>query len=158
MWTIFKNKNKSLRPTTSKVKSAIFSLIGPEGVKNQKILDLYAGTGNLGIECLNRGAKFSVFVEKNIKTFKMLKKKLEEKQFQNSSKVFCLDAIKAVKKIEGPFDIIFADPPYNYKNISEVLILAEKNNLFHDQSLIFYEHSKNQKPLKNIGNLSNIDI
>ena len=80
------------------MKSAIFSLIGPEGVKNQKILDLYAGTGNLGIECLNRGAKFSVFVEKNIKTFKMLKKRLEEKKYQNSSKVFCLDAIRAVKR------------------------------------------------------------
>ena len=64
--------------------------------------------------------------------------------------------VRAVKKIEGPFDIIFDDPTYDNKNISEVLSLAEKNNLFHDQSLIFYEHSKNQEPIKNIGKLSNI--
>ncbi len=131
-------------------------MIGPKGVKNQKILDLYAGTGNLGIECLNRGAKFSVFIENNIKTFKMLKKKLEEKNYQNSSKVFCIDAIKAVKKIDGPFDIIFADPPYSKNNISEVLMVAEQQNLFHDQSLIFYEHSKKQEPIEKIGNLINV--
>jgi len=83
----------------------------------------------------------------------MLKSKLEKKNYQNFSKVYCLDVLKAIKKIKGPFDIIFADPPYSYNNIFEIFNLAENQNLFHANSLIFYEHSKHQEVVPQIGKL-----
>jgi len=103
-----------IRPTQNKVKKAIFDVLGDK-VKGSIFLDLFAGSGNIGIEALSRGASFCVFVEKNFKCVSLIKKNIYELKLKDKSKIIKEDSGKFVLKQKGKFDIIFADPPYNYK-------------------------------------------
>ena len=111
-------KNLHVRPTQAKVRKSVFQILEP--FDGMEVLDLYAGVGTLGIEAMSRGASRSVFVEKNRRVFKVLKKNLELFDSEKSD-LFLSDALQFVNRMKNQyFDIIFADPPYaevNYDNI-----------------------------------------
>jgi 16S rRNA (guanine966-N2)-methyltransferase len=99
-----------VRPTQAKVRKSIFQILEP--LNDMDVLDLYAGVGTLGIESLSRGATRVVFVEKNRRVIKVLKKNLEFFDTENYN-VFLADALQFADQLKSPsFDIIFADPPY----------------------------------------------
>jgi len=128
----------AVRPTSDRIKEALFNILGP--VDDQKFLDLYAGTGNVGIEALSRGAEEVVFVENINVLVTALQKNLELFGFQGRYKIICMDVEKAVIRLaqEGRrFDVIFADPPYRMGHIDRTIgllnvcpsLLTEKGKL-----------------------------
>lgn len=110
-----------LRPTSSLVKNALFNIL--YDVSDTYFADLFAGTGEIGITALKKGARFVVFVEKNKKRADEIKKKASK--FSKNFKVYSTDVLKFLKNYKGePFDIIFADPPYNYKYYDKLIELS----------------------------------
>lgn len=100
------------RPTTDRVKEALFSIIQFE-IEGRAVLDLFAGSGQLGIEALSRGAKSAVFVDGSKKAAEVVKKNLESTAFSRSASVVCGDAFAFLKSRGEKFDIAFLDPPYS---------------------------------------------
>ncbi|MCL5674804.1 MAG: 16S rRNA (guanine(966)-N(2))-methyltransferase RsmD [Candidatus Omnitrophica bacterium] len=114
---LYFEKNNKIRPTKNIVREAIFDILGDE-VKNRKILDVFAGTGALGIESLSRGADFVVLVENSIESLSLLKKNIHSLGIENKAKIILSSAERAIKNFSKNgeiFDIIFADPPYYYE-------------------------------------------
>ncbi len=145
------------RPTSDKVKEALFDILGE---MNEKIcLDLFAGTGALGLEAISRGAKKSFFVEENINIYKILVKNFKEvgvKESEiNALRCDFKKALKSYKSKDMKFDIIFIDPPYktNYAEIAIKFIL--ENQLLNEDGVICWEHDKTKLDLVNEYNVFN---
>lgn len=139
-------KGNATRPTMDKVKGAIFNMIAPN-ICDSCVLDLFAGSGALGIEALSRGAQRAVFVDKSRDSIGIIKKNLEHTKLKEKSLVINSDALEAVLRLkdsELKFDIIFIDPPYNKKIAQKALIFLESNGILKDKGIIIVEHSKDE--------------
>lgn len=99
-----------LRPTSDLVRGAIFDILGQFFDRDTKVLDLYAGTGALGIEALSRGAGWADFVEQNSKVCAVIRENLKATALQEHGRVHCLPVVRA--PLTGPYDLVFIDPPY----------------------------------------------
>ena len=104
-------KGYDTRPTTDKVKEGLFSAIQFE-IEGRDVLDLFAGTGQLGIEALSRGANSAVFVEKRRDAAKLVEENLALTRLSERAQVRCGDALGYLSALSRKFDIIFLDPPY----------------------------------------------
>jgi len=127
-----------LRPTSGKVRETLFNWLQFE-INNKTILDPFAGSGALGIEAISRGSGKVCFIEKNFKTYKVLKSNLE---LLDSNRYILInqDSIKCLKKEDlPPFDLIFLDPPFNQELIPSILSAISKENLIHSKSKIYIE-------------------
>ena len=102
---------RNVRPTLAKVKKSIFQILEP--FKDKKILDLYSGTGSIGLEFLSRGAREVVMVEKSRKLTSLLKQNISNIHLEDNYQIICNDVMRFLKINENKFDIIFADPPYD---------------------------------------------
>src|SRR5688500_13537138 len=106
-------KGDAVRPTSDKVRGAIFSiLLARRPLEGATVLDLFAGTGALGIEALSRGAKTAVFVEKDSRTAALIEENLAATGFTERGRVIRVDAERFPLGDLPPFDFVFADPPY----------------------------------------------
>jgi len=105
---------RGVRPTSERTREAIFDILGPGIVADARVLDLYAGTGALGIEALSRGAAFGDFVEKDARTARRLEENLDALGLSDRSRVHRADLARAVlpSAAAGPWRIVFLDPPY----------------------------------------------
>lgn len=131
----------STRPTTDRVKENLFNIIAPY-IEDAKILDLFAGSGSLGIEALSRGAKSAVFSDQNEKCVKIIIKNLEQTKFAEKSQVFLGEAQLILKKLSQQgekFDIIFLDPPYRREIVPHVLQLLEQFSVLEDRFIVIAE-------------------
>lgn len=99
------------RPTTDRVKEGVFNIIQFD-IEGRKILDLFAGTGQLGIEALSRGAAGAVFVDQRRDAAALVKENLKLTGFEQKSRVICGDAAAFLASTKEKFDLIFVDPPY----------------------------------------------
>jgi 16S rRNA (guanine(966)-N(2))-methyltransferase RsmD len=99
------------RPTTDRVKEALFSIIQFD-IPGCKVLDLFGGTGQLGIEALSRGAKSAVFVDASDAACKLIKENLKRTKLENDAKVVRSDYMEYLRRCRETFDVIFLDPPY----------------------------------------------
>ncbi|WP_431029376.1 16S rRNA (guanine(966)-N(2))-methyltransferase RsmD [Lysinibacillus sp. LZ02] len=131
------------RPTTDKVKESIFNMIGPF-FEGGIALDLFAGSGGLGIEALSRGADRAIFVEKDGKAFGTLQENIKKCRYEDYVEAFRTDAVRAVKallKRDIQIDYLFVDPPYHkkeYYDLVEVLVQGDKLT---EYATIVCEHS-----------------
>lgn len=132
------------RPTLDRVKEALFNIIQFD-IKDTNILDLFSGSGSLGIEALSRGAKQVVFCDNALNSIKILQKNIKKTKFEDRAKIINKDYIKALEELENKFDIIFLDPPYktNYslKALSKILEL----NLLTKNGTIIIETNEKEK-------------
>ena len=131
---------KDVRPTSNKVLLALFSILG-ERVRDSKFIDLFAGTGSIGLEALKRGAESCVFVEGVKARADSIKKK-------SDSLVLSLEVRRALSwltKREMKFDIIFADPPYNSDWCEILPALTNLDKIFEKESIFIIEHSTREK-------------
>lgn len=126
------------RPTSDKVKGSIFNIIGYQ-INHAKCLDLFAGSGNLGIEAISRGASQCVFVDNDKNAISCIKENIQTLKIQNQTSVYLMDYHQALKKIEETFDVIFLDPPYRYKIILELIELIEEKEMLSKNGMIVYE-------------------
>ncbi|MBP5426727.1 MAG: 16S rRNA (guanine(966)-N(2))-methyltransferase RsmD [Clostridiales bacterium] len=148
-------KGDTTRPTMDKVKGAIFNMIAPY-MYDASVLDLFAGSGALGIEALSRGAKNAVFVDKSRSSVDIIKKNLNHTKLIDKATILNGDVVEIVSRAElgNPhFDIIFMDPPYNKKFAQKVLIFLESNGILKDSGIIIVEHSKDDELPMQIGRL-----
>ena len=99
------------RPTIDRVKEALFSIINFD-IPTSNVLDLFGGTGQLGIEALSRGAKSAVFVDQREDACKLIKENLKRTKLEQDAQVVRMDYLDYLKRCKEKFDIIFLDPPY----------------------------------------------
>ncbi|MBI9047385.1 MAG: 16S rRNA (guanine(966)-N(2))-methyltransferase RsmD [Anaerolineaceae bacterium] len=128
------------RPITDKVKGALFNILGID-IQNSVFLDLFGGTGSVGIEALSRGARFTRFIDKNRAAIAVIKKNIDLTQFKEKSEVFQTDALSYIsKKADKKFDYIFIAPP-QYKKIWENVITKLDRNLewLNDDGLVIVQ-------------------
>lgn len=131
------------RPTTDRIKETLFNMISPY-LCDCTFLDLFAGSGGIGIEALSRGAKEAVFVEKNPKAMECIRENLKVTKLDTQAEVLQMDVFTALHRLEGTmcFDYIFMDPPYNKKLEKEVLLYLSESDLIHRDTVIIVEASK----------------
>lgn len=133
------------RPTTDKVKESIFNMIGPY-FDGGIAVDLFAGSGNLGIESLSRGIDNCIFIEKDPKAIQTIKDNLTKCRLEDSGEIFKADATRAVKAIvkrELQVDLLFVDPPYNQLKYYELVQTLVDNGCMSESAIIVCEHEKN---------------
>ena len=130
----------SIRPTQAKVRKSIMDSI--RKFDNKAILDLYAGSGTLGIESLSRGASFVYFVDNDIKAIRVLKSNVEMLNIHSTCKIIKGDAIDFLKKHKGMYDVIFADPPYETCNFYDILPYIPK--LLKKEGIFCFESKKDK--------------
>ncbi len=130
--------NYDIRPTTDNVKESIFNIIQFD-IEGRKVLDLFAGTGQLGIECLSRGAESVTFVDENREAIRIIKENLKTCQLKGT--VMQTDALSFVKNC-GKFDLIFIDPPYDSKLYEPVLETINSVDILSDGGIIVCEARK----------------
>ena len=125
------------RPTTDRVKENIFNLIMFD-IKDSLVLDLFAGSGALGIECISRGAKTVDFNDNNAKTIEVIKQNL--KNIKGDYTINCCDYFELLNKLQNKqFDLIFLDPPYKFNIENELLKIFVDNNIIKLGGKIVYE-------------------
>ena len=136
--------SEGLRPTTDRVRETIFNWLMYE-IQDAVCLDLFAGSGVLGIESLSRGAKHVEFVEINKVVANQISKNISECSINQQSNVRIIDALNFLnKKANKPFDIVFLDPPYASNALQTAVNLLQDNGWLTDGSLIYIEQaSKN---------------
>lgn len=100
-----------VRPTTEKVKESLFSILQFE-LEGRRVLDLFAGSGQLGLEALSRGAAEAVFVDRDKRSLEIVKKNIERTGLSANARAVLRDAIAFLETEPAPFDIVFMDPPY----------------------------------------------
>lgn len=128
------------RPTTDRIKETLFNMLSPD-LYDCRFLDLFAGSGGIGIEALSRGAKEAVFIEKNPKAMACIKENLKFTKLEQKGITMQMDVLGALDRLsiggESPFDFIFMDPPYLKEWERRVLeCLADKKLLAADGMII----------------------
>lgn len=128
------------RPTTDRIKETLFNMINPY-IIGTNFLDLFAGSGQMGIEALSRGAKTAVFVENNKGAVSCIKENLESTKLDKGAHVISTDVMSALRQLEGKyvFDYIFMDPPYKNGLEKEALIYLNSSGLINEDSVIIIE-------------------
>jgi 16S rRNA (guanine(966)-N(2))-methyltransferase RsmD len=113
--TLFSVNDNSVRPALARMRNSLFNILGP-GIGGLKCLDLFAGTGALGLEALSRGAEFSIFVENNRRCYDVIRQNIDKLRFNDRAQILFMDAFNILAHPTGPgkMDIIFVDPPYKY--------------------------------------------
>lgn len=134
--------NKLTRPTTDKVKEALFQVIGPF-FEGGQALDLFAGSGGLGIEAISRGIGKCIFVDKHPKAIQTIHENLEALKLSEQAEVFRTDAFRAMKaagKRGLKFDLIFLDPPYKKVSYEKLLEKIQEESLLQNGGIVICEH------------------
>jgi len=113
-------EGNDVRPTSDKVKEGIFSAIQFD-IEGRKVLDLFAGSGQLGIEALSRGAEKAVFVDASSNSLRVVNQNIQSVGFSDRSEVYAGDAVSFLLRSSDTFDIVFIDPPYATDLVEKVL-------------------------------------
>ena len=129
------------RPTMDRVKESVMGSI-QNYIKDSIVLDLFSGSGNLGIEAISNGSKYCYFVDNNIKCIKCINENISNFGIEDNSKVMLCDYNKALKYFKDnniKFDIIFIDPPYKYENINEIVKTIDEYGIINDNGILVLE-------------------
>ena len=126
------------RPTLDRVKEAIFSILTPY-IPNDSCLDLFAGSGGLGIEALSRGVESAVFVDANPECIRVIKQNTEKAHLTERSQIVRSDFASYLSGCKRGFDIIFLDPPYKMDRLNEILTLISDNSILNKSGIILIE-------------------
>ncbi len=138
--------SKTTRPTTDKVKQAIFSIV-KKYIEGAIFLDLFAGSGSIGIEAISRGAKKTYLNEKDVRAFKIIKENLKSLNIEESLYELVLKDYRLfLKKYKDvKFDVVFLDPPYRFKINQEVIKEMGERNMLSANAIIISEQDEKNK-------------
>lgn len=143
---LYSTRDENTRPTEDRIKESIFNILDDID-ENSYVLDLFAGTGNIGLEFLSRGAKYAVFSDISRSNINCIKDNIKSAKFTDNSKVYLGDYIRNLSKIKieigKKFDYIYLDPPYENMNIYyNSLNLIEELQLLEDDGIIIVESNE----------------
>lgn len=145
----------STRPTTDRVKESLFNIIAGH-LEDALVLDLYSGTGSLGIEALSRGAKEAVFVDQSRECAGIIKDNLVHTKFLDKAQIVNCDVRSAILKLTASgkkFDLIFMDPPYSKNFVEETLNFLANSDIIIDNGLIIAEHDIKDNVPEQVGQI-----
>ena len=150
-FALYHPENKITRPLKDRARESIFNLLSHSNkisfqFEKSDILDLYAGIGSFGLECLSRGAKSVCFVEKEKKIIKILEKNIEKLKLKNRSKIFSNDVFNIIKNkniLNLKFNLIFCDPPFKNLDTLRLIKILFENNILHKEGIIILHRHKN---------------
>jgi len=135
------------RPTADRVKESVFNILG-DIVIDARVLDIFAGTGNLGLEALSRGAKTSVFIDNSNESIAIIKENANHTKLVQYTEIYKNDVLRALDRLvqdERSFDLLFCDPPYKQGFIQVVLEKLDNNPIMALGGVIVIEHSRHEK-------------
>ena len=133
------------RPTTDRVKEGLFNILQFD-IEGRRVLDLFAGTGQLGIECLSRGAASAVFVDRRPDAVKLIRENLKITNLQDGARVVAGDSMEYLKSLREKFDLIFLDPPYEAGLLEPALAHIARFDILAPHGIIAAEHPADQLP------------
>ncbi len=129
------------RPTTDRVKESIFNVIS-FALPATRVLDLFAGSGALGIEAISRYSDFCIFVEKDKKAIELIKTNIEGADFSDKCRIVNSDALSYIENCREQFDLIFLDPPYNMGFLHNIIEKINEKDLLSEAGIIVVETEK----------------
>jgi 16S rRNA (guanine966-N2)-methyltransferase len=134
----------SVRPATDRVKQTIFDMLANRiELEGATVLDLFAGSGGLGIEALSRSAGNVTFVESNEDAISYIEKNLESLGCEESAEIIGMDAMQYLRRSQGQFDLIFADPPYAYDETPNIPSIVFQDKRLKKHGILLIEHATN---------------
>jgi len=145
--------SRATRPTSDLVRGAIFSALGSLGADLSRVLDLYAGSGALGIEALSRGAGWCDFVEKDARACASIRQNLSRTGFEGQGEVLCLPVERALARLAGPYTLVLADPPYALEAAPALEGLAEHGLAEAGRTTLVLEHSSREEAPERLAGL-----
>ena len=144
-----------VRPTSERARAAIFNVLPPWVLEDARVLDLFAGTGSLGIEALSRGAAWADFVERNRRQHQALQANLEATGFRRQSQAYCADAARILGSLPGPYRLVLLDPPYKMDKLDEFMAsLGNAPGLVDEAGMVVVGHSRHVTLAKEYGYLA----
>jgi len=155
-------EDRRVRPTSDRIKESLFSILHSicGDISGQNILDLFAGTGSLGIEALSRGANSAVFVDNHRTSVTLINANINKTGFSDRSEVILADSFQALSKLADKnscFDLVFADPPYGKDIAQQLLENISTLGLLAEGALVIIETGGKEELPLNAGNLRQID-
>ena len=128
------------RPTTDRIKETLFNMISP-GLFDSMFLDLFAGSGQMGLEAVSRGARYAVFVDNGKKPAACIEENIRFTKFEHQTKLYPTEVLSALRAMEGKyqFDLIFMDPPYRKGMEQEVLRYLAGSSLLKEDTVLIVE-------------------
>ena len=138
-------EGQETRPTTDRVKEGLFSALQFD-IEGRRVLDLFAGTGQLGIECLSRGAASAVFVDQRTDAVRLIRENLAVTELSDRARVIAGDAFGVLPGLREKFDLVFLDPPYNAGLLERALEQLAAFDILHPHGIIAAEHPADRPP------------
>ena len=134
-------EGKMTRPTSDKVRGAVFNMIGPY-FEGGRVLDLYAGSGGLSIEAVSRGMSSAVLVERDRKAQTIIAENIHMTKEVSKFQLLKMEADRALEQVKGPFDLVFLDPPYAKEQIVADIEKMAERNFFSQEVMVVCETDK----------------
>ena len=134
-------KGTPTRPATELVRGAIFSILDSLNADWSRVLDLFSGSGSLGIEALSRGAGWVDFVDREKRCCDIIKENLEKTRLAGNASVHCCNVERALTTLQGRYGIILMDPPYRNQAIGEIIKQLDRSPLLEPDTPVFVTHS-----------------
>lgn len=133
------------RPTLDRIKESLFNIL-QNRIYGAKVLDLFAGSGALGLETLSRGADVAVFCDNSYQAIQIIKENVSKTHFENQAKIFKKDFKEILNSLKNErFDIIFLDPPYESDLDLDALEIIIENNMLSDEGIIILETDRKKE-------------
>jgi 16S rRNA (guanine966-N2)-methyltransferase len=140
---IYTPKGRLIRPATDRVRESIFAIIaGYIDLDGETILDLFAGTGSLGFECISRGASHVVFVDISRSSVQLMERTARELGCSDSCTFISQDALRYIRSAPASFPLVFADPPYAMRELTDLPAMIAQSTLLVKDGIFIIEHSK----------------
>jgi 16S rRNA (guanine(966)-N(2))-methyltransferase RsmD len=149
-------KGRALRPTADRVKEALFNIL-PRDLSGYRVLDLFAGTGNLSVEALSRGASDALLTDSSRQARKAIEENLRALGFEGRSRVWSAPVLSSIRRLSQrgeSFDLIFLDPPYEKGWVGTSLRAVARGGLLRESGLLVAEHSVREKVEERYGSLT----
>lgn len=152
-------KADHIRPTTDRMKESLFNKL-MNYWEGAKVLDLFSGTGNLGLEALSWGANFTCFVEKNPKSVEIIRENIKKLRVEPELyELRSVDVFAFLQSFKGePFQVILADPPFGEKLSQELMNILSHSTVWSQESIVVLESSKKDQPEDRYGRLKKYDV
>ena len=132
----------SVRPATDRVKQTIFDMLSTRiELEGAKVLDLFAGSGSLGIEALSRGANHVTFIETSGDALDYIEKNIEMLGCEDATEILSMDAMQYLRRSQEQYDVIFADPPYSYEETANIPPVVFQDRTLKRHGYLLIEHA-----------------
>lgn len=141
------------RPMADKIKEALFSVLASLGVEYDRVLDLYAGSGAVGIEALSRGASWCDFVDRDKHAIQAIRANLEHVKFADRGKIHAVSVLTAIRSAREPYDLVIFDPPYADPEIHSTLVALGESGAVRDGTIVAVGHAPKVEMPERLGAL-----